>query len=269
MSDNVASATDGETHGTIAEIPKISDPGEMNRDQHSWADRIIINIGNVAAWLFPILMIAIIAQVFLRKAGHNQAWLDDMQWWIYGSAMLTGFGYAITTESHVRVDIFHAHFTAKKKARIELFALGWCLLPFLILLTDNMVHYAASSVMNREGANSPNGLHMLYLLKSLLPILLTLAMIASVSVMYRHMKTLAKPALWNMLIAGFPAAWFAAERFVHYALWWFVRLTDSEINPRRISKSDLLQPAMWYGLALVLILIVVSFAITRRNAEKV
>ena len=41
---------------TIDHVIAISDPG----------DRMMINIGNIAARLFPILMIAIVSQVFLR-----------------------------------------------------------------------------------------------------------------------------------------------------------------------------------------------------------
>ena len=118
----------------VEEILAVSDPGEVGREHHGKIDRLMINVGNVVAWAFPLLMLAIVAQVFLRGAGHNQAWLDDLQWWIYGFAMLTGFGYAITTNSHVRVDILHQHFSPEKKARIEVAALGWLLAPFIALM---------------------------------------------------------------------------------------------------------------------------------------
>lgn len=269
MSANFDETLDHVSSDTIDHVTEISDPGERDRAHHIWGDRLVVQVGNVAAWLFPILMIAIISQVLLRKAGHNQAWLDDLQWWLYGAALLTGFAYAITTESHVRVDIFHANFAPAKKARIELFALGWCLLPFLILLTDNMIHYAATSIGNLEGSTSPNGLHMLYLLKALLPVLLIVAIIAATSAMVRHMKTLRAPALWNMLLAGLPAAWFFAERICYYVVWWVVRLMNPDMNSRKVAKSDLLEPSMWYGLGTILILIAVSFALTRRNKAEV
>ena len=85
----------------------INDPGDVDREHHGWPDRLMINVGNVVAWLFPLLMVGIVAQVILRQSGVNQAWLDDAQWWVYGFAMLTGFAYAITTQRHVRVDILH------------------------------------------------------------------------------------------------------------------------------------------------------------------
>lgn len=267
MSDDYSETLHHVASDTIDHVAEISDPGERDRASHLWGDRVIINFGNVMAWLFPVLMVAIVAQVFMRKAGFNQAWLDDAQWWMYGAALTTGFGYAITTESHVRVDIFHANFGPRKKARIELFALGWCLLPFLILMGDNLIHYSFASFVAREGSDSPNGLHGLFLLKMLLPLLFAMAMIAASATLLRHLATLTTPKLWSVTIAAFPAMWFAAERIVFYCLWWVVRLSNPDLNPRRISKEPLLEPTIWYGLAIVLTLAIVSLVLSRRTSR--
>lgn len=268
MSEDYAETQHHVASDTIDHVAKITDPGERDRASHLWGDRLMINAGNIAAWLFPVLMFAIVAQVILRKSGHNQAWLDDAQWWIYGAALLTGFGYAITTESHVRVDIFHANYSAAKKARIELFALGWCLLPFLILMLDVLIHYAFASFSVRETSDSPNGLHGVYLLKMLLPVLFALAITAAFSVLLRHLSTLKKPAFWNVAIAAFPTFWFLAERITYYSLWWVVRFNNPELKTRRVSKDPLLEPTIWYGLALVIVLVVASYLLSKRNSSK-
>ena len=255
-------------YDTIDHVAEISDPGDRNRENHLWGDRFVIGIGNIAAWLFPVLMIAIVSQVFLRKAGVNQAWLDDAQWWLYGSALLAGFGYAITTDSHVRVDIFHEHFSDKKKARIEIFGLGWLLLPFLAVMTDILIHYSYSSFLAREGSDSPNGLHMLYLLKMLLPLLFVVAMMATWFALKRNFMVLTTPKLWHMLLGALPAAWFIAERMAHNGLWWFVRLTNPELNPRRINREVIMEHTHWYGLAIVIALIALSIVMARRTPKK-
>lgn len=257
----------GNVDVTLEQSLAISDPGEKDRDQQTSADRLVIWFGNLTAWLFPVLMLAICTQVVIRKMGMNQAWLDDAQWWLYGFAMTMGFAYAITTQSHVRVDILHQNFSAKKKARIEVFGLGWLLLPFLLIMTDMLIHYGWASFLAREGSDSPNGLHGLYLLKMSLPLLFALAALAALSMLTRHIKTLTDATLWAVLIGCFPAAWFLAERIAFYGLWWVVRLTDPEIAPRRISREPLLEPTMWYGLAIVVILMAVSFVLNRRNAS--
>lgn len=243
----------------------ISDPGEQDRASQTWADRVVIQVGNVTAWLFPLLMLAICTQVVIRKMGFNQAWLDDAQWWMYGFAMTVGFAYAITTQSHVRVDILHQHFRPAKKARIEIIGLGWFLLPFLLIMGDMLIHYGWSSLLAREGSDSPNGLHGLWMLKMSLPVIFLLAALAAVSMLTRHLGAIAPVKLWTVLVALFPAAWFAAERLAFYVLWWVVRLTNPDVKPRRISREPLLEPTMWYGLAIVLILIAVSFVLSRRK----
>ncbi|MCV6595206.1 MAG: TRAP transporter small permease subunit [Silicimonas sp.] len=253
---------------TVEETLAITDPGEKDRDQQSWADRVVIQFGNVTAWLFPVLMIAICTQVVIRKMGNNQAWLDDLQWWLYGFAMTVGFGYAIVTQSHVRVDILHHHFTRRKKARIEIVGLGWLLLPFLFMMTDILFHYAWSSVLAREGSDSPNGLHSLYLLKMSLPVLFVLASLATISIAARHLAVIAPVRLWTMLIATLPAALFLAERIAYYVLYWITRVGNPDLNPRRISREPIFDYTLWIGIALVAALFVLSFIRSRGTQEK-
>ncbi|CUK27468.1 TRAP-type mannitol/chloroaromatic compound transport system, small permease component [Cognatishimia activa] len=250
---------------TIEQSIAISDPGEMDRDQQTKADRFVIAISNITAWLFPVLMVAICAQVILRKMGYNQAWLDDAQWWMYGFSMTVGFAYAITTQSHVRVDILHQNFSPEKKARVEVFGLGWLLLPFLAMMTDILFHYGWTSLMAGEGSDSPNGLHRLYLLKMSLPLIFALACLATISMLVRHLRKLRPATLAAVLIAAFPGAWFIVERIVFYILWWSIRLTDSEIQSRRIIKEPLLEPTIWYGLAILVSIITISTLLTRRQ----
>lgn len=247
----------------IDEVMSISDPGEKNRENHTWGDRLTVNVSNVIAWVLPLLMVAIVAQVIMRKAGFNQAWLDDAQWWMYGFAMLAGFAYAITTESHVRVDILHQNYSPVRKARIEVFAHGWLLLPFMALMTVMLFHYALVSIKVGEGSDSPNGLHMLYLLKTSLPILFSLAIIASWSAMSRHLRTIGTPSLFAKLIGAFPFVWFVAERTIFYVLYWLIRVTNPDLNPRRIIRDPLVEYTIYMGLALTLILLLVAYLLKR------
>ncbi len=240
----------------VEEILAISDPGEKNRDQHTRIDRLMINIGNVVAWAFPLLMAAIVAQVFLRGSGLNQAWLDDLQWWIYGFAMVTGFGYAITTNSHVRVDIFHQNFSEQKKARWEAIALGWLLLPFIALMIDVLITYASQSIEANEGSASPNGLHNVWILKASLPVLFLLAGLAAYASFKRNLAKFSPISLGHQLIWLFPTAVFIAWRLVVNAAWWVIYFTNSEIKPRRILR----EPFFDYALTIAFVGVVVAIA---------
>lgn len=243
----------------IEEVLAITDPGEVNRDTHTTLDRFVVHFSNVIAWAFPVLMIAIVSQVFLRGAGHNQAWLDDLQWWIYGAAMLVGMAYAITTNSHVRVDIIHQNFTRPKKARIETFALGWMLMPFLVIMTDMMIPYAISSVVAGEGSSSPNGLHRVYYLKIAIPIIFAVGLIAAWAAFRRNLAIASADLWWRRLFWAFPTIVLIVWRLVHYATYWFVRLTNEDINARRITREPVFEYLLPAAAAIVAIAVVLTW----------
>lgn len=222
------------------ELVKLSDPGEVDRAEHNRIDRAIVGLSNIAAWLFPVLMIAIVAQVFLRGAGMNQAWLDDFQWWLYGMAVLVGIGYAVTTNSHVRVDIFFDNFSREKQTKIEIFGLAWLFLPFIILCWDLTIPYAISSVVADEGSDSPNGLHNLWILKVFMNFSFLFIIVACWGAYVRFLTRLTNPVLWKKLFYAFPATMFAINLFVYYAIWWVLRLTTpSDVTNREIGRMPI------------------------------
>lgn len=215
----------------------ISDPGEVDRAEHNSGDRLIVKISNVFAWLFPILMIAICAQVVLRSSGVNQAWLDDMQWWLYGAAVLIGIAYAVTTDSHVRVDIFYDNYSKPKQQKISIFGLAWLFLPFVILSWDITIHYAISSVKAWEGSDSPNGLHNLWALKVFMNMTFIVIGYATWSAYVRNLTKLTEPLLWKKLFYAFPSVMFMVNLAVYYVAWWLVRLTTpADVSDRQIGR---------------------------------
>ncbi len=254
----------------VTEIISINDPGEIGREEHTWADRLIVVSSNFYAWIFPILMVAIVAQVFLRAAGHNQAWLDDLQWWLYGAAVLVAIAYAVTTDAHVRVDIFYANYSPERKARINCFSLVWCFLPFIILCWDVTVHYAIASVEAQEGSDSPNGLHNLWLLKVFMNLAFVFIGISIWAAYYRNLRKLTEPKLWKQLFWAFPSTMFLVNLAVFYALWWFYYLTtsgDEGFNFRRIVREPIFESTIPITFVLTLVLIGLAWLVGRSRRE--
>ncbi len=222
----------------VEELVAVSDPGEVGRSEQNRGDRFVVHVSNIAAWLFPILMLAITAQVILRNSGMNQAWLDDLQWWLYGAAVLMGVGYAVTTDSHVRVDIFYDSFPEDKKTRINLFSIGWLFLPFIILSWDVTFDYALSSVRAGEGSDSPNGLHGLWILKCFMNASFVFIGIACWSAVIRNLKRLHEPKLWRQLWAAFPAAFLLVNLAIYYGLYMLMSLfAEDGASSRDISRG--------------------------------
>ncbi|MGB7288426.1 MAG: TRAP transporter small permease subunit [Salaquimonas sp.] len=253
---------------SLEEVATITDPGDVGREDHTWGDRLVVNVANFFAWIYPLLIVCIVAQILLRLSGHNQAWLDDLQWWIYGVAVLAGFGYAIVTNSHVRVDIFYDNYDDAKKARTEVFALGWLLLPFIVIMTDILLHYSISSWQALEGSDSPNGLHRLYLLKTMLPVLFITAGIGAWSAFYRNLKKLTEPLLWKQLLAAFPATLMLFERIVHYAAYWFYRITQPDIPWRRVDREPFFEYTTWVSIALIILVVGILYFLGSKSKEQ-
>ena len=222
----------------VEELVAVSDPGEVGRAEHNRGDRFVVFMSNIAAWIFPALMVAITAQVILRNSGMNQAWLDDLQWWLYGAAVLMGVGYAVTTDSHVRVDILYDNFPDDKKTRINLFALGWLFLPFIVLSWDVTYDYALSSIRANEGSDSPNGLHKLWILKTFMNVAFVFIGVACWAAIIRNLKRLHHPVLWRQLWAAFPATFLIINLSIYYGLYLIMwGLADEGTSSRQIARG--------------------------------
>lgn len=222
------------------DLIKLSDPGEVGRAEHNRGDRAIIQISNVFAWMFPALMLVIVAQVILRSAGNNQAWMDDLQWWLYGASALVAIAYAVTTNSHVRVDIFFENYAEARKTRIEIFGLVWLFLPFILLCWDMTLHYAISSVSIDEGSDSPNGLHNLWVLKVFMNLTFILITVACWAAYVRFLSKLTRPVLWKQLLWAFPSTMFIINLISYYAIWWGLRIvTPDDVSDRDLSRHPI------------------------------
>ncbi|MEM1237470.1 MAG: TRAP transporter small permease subunit [Pseudomonadota bacterium] len=261
------------------EIVSISDPGEVDRETHNRADRAMVGLGNILAWLFPILMMVIVIQVFLRNFGRigvgpgNQAWLDDMQWWLYGIACLAGVAYAVTTNSHVRVDIFYDNYEPPKQRRVDLFALGWLFLPFCLICWDVTFHYAVTSIQAWEGSSSPNGLHNLWILKVLMNVSFLVIAWAIVARVTRLLGQQGMDSGWARFFWMLPAVAMTINLALFYVLWWATRLTQPDMAPRSITRNGYLMGEFELGpyeshytvwIALVLTAALGAFLYARR-----
>ena len=165
----------------------------------------ISKTSSALSWLLALIIGLIVAQVVLRKLGLSQAWIDDMQWWLYGIFVMSGFVYAISTDSHVRVDILYDKYSPTKKTITDIFGLGWFLLPFLILMFEILTAYGMASFTAREGSDSPNGLHKLYLLKLCLPVLFVLGIVAAIDRIGLLLRRLGKFSIIGFVLATLPA----------------------------------------------------------------
>ena len=174
--------------------PKDLFPDQKKDNVHipivSFLTSIVTIITTKTAWINMLVMFTILVQVTLRYGFHaGEAWVDEFIWHLYAFFMF-GLSYAITTDSHIRVDIMHMKFTRRKQRIIEVLGIVFLIMPFTIIIFDHSVGWVHHSFMANEFSENTTGLPYRWVVKSLLPISLVLIFIASLSELIKNIVLL-------------------------------------------------------------------------------
>jgi TRAP-type mannitol/chloroaromatic compound transport system permease small subunit len=143
--------------------------------------------------LFLVLAMAAIqfAAVILRYVfGLNFIAMQESVTYLHGAVFLLAGGYALLTDDHVRVDIFYREASPRRKALVDLAGTYLFLLPFCLVALWAASPYVANSWAVREGSVEQSGIKGVYLLKTLIPIYLTLLLLAGFAAAARAAETL-------------------------------------------------------------------------------
>jgi len=124
--------------------------------------------------------------VILRYVfGLNFIAMQESVTYLHGATFLLAGGYALLTDDHVRVDIFYRDANPRRKALIDLAGAYVFLLPFCFVALWASAPYVANSWAVREGSVEQSGIKGVFLLKTLIPIYLTLLALAGFAVAAR------------------------------------------------------------------------------------
>ena len=165
-------------------------------------NRIVQRIVETVAWLNVVLIFLILITVTLRYGFHrNELLLDwplvpmeELQWHFYSVPFMFGLAYAITNDSHVRIDIFRTKMSKRFKHIFEILGILLLLMPCTVILFDFSLDYTIYSITHHESSQSTMGLSHRWIVKSVIPLSMILIMIASVArliqeiVLLRYLK---------------------------------------------------------------------------------
>jgi TRAP-type mannitol/chloroaromatic compound transport system permease small subunit len=91
--------------------------------------------GRCASWLCLLVILLLFLQLPLREIVHGGNNTDnDFAQIIFANFIMVGIPFAMRWDSHVRVDIFRQHFSARWRAVIELAGTALFTLPWLAIL---------------------------------------------------------------------------------------------------------------------------------------
>lgn len=162
---------------------------------HTWLSRridpFIAAIGRGISWIWLLLLAAVVVNVFMRYAlGEGRIEMEELQWHLYAIGFLMGLSWAVQTDSHIRVDVLHQQWPARRKAWIELYGLLFCLLPFILLVLIYSWPFVVTSYQINEISAAPGGLPYRWLMKAMLPVGFLLLLLATVSRLSRTWRFL-------------------------------------------------------------------------------
>jgi TRAP-type mannitol/chloroaromatic compound transport system permease small subunit len=81
---------------------------------------------------------------------------------------MLGTAFTLKSDRHVRVDVFYANFSEKKKAWVNLIGTLFFLIPFCFVTVQTSLIYVRNSFIMQEGSPNPDGLPYRFIIKGLI-----------------------------------------------------------------------------------------------------
>lgn len=154
-------------------------------------DRVCVAFARFAGVLLLLLTAVIIYDVIGRRFFNTgSVALQELEWHLHGAIAVLGFGYAYTRNAHVRIDVFHQHFSERLKLVLEIAGIALLLTPFLIGVMWFGYDFALRSFVRGEGSSGGLGLDHRWIIKSTVPLSALLALCGAWSVGLRAIAAL-------------------------------------------------------------------------------
>ncbi len=153
------------------------------------------------AWLNVALILLILISVVLRYAFHRNALLlwwplvpmEELQWHFYAIPIMLGLAYAVTNDTHIRIDIVRMHMSKRLQYIVEILGILLLLMPCVVILFNFGIDFVAYAYTLGEGSESSMGLPHRWIVKSVIPLTMLLIMIASVARLIQEVVLLLYP----------------------------------------------------------------------------
>jgi len=145
-------------------------------------DRLNAAIGRTAAWACLFVVAVQFIVVVMRYAfGAGSIWLSESIVYAHAALFMLAAAWTLRENGHVRVDVFYADASPRRKALIDLIGALLLLLPFMLLLLFFAIPYVARSWAIFESSRETSGIPGVFLLKTLIPLFAVLMALQGVS----------------------------------------------------------------------------------------
>lgn len=147
--------------------------------------------GRAVAWLTLAMVLVTCAVVLLRYA-FSLGWiaLQESITYLHAMVFMLGAAYTLRHDGHVRVDIFYRRLGPRGQAWVDLLGALLLLLPVCLFILWISWDYVAASWSLLEGSREAGGLPLVYLLKSVIPLMALLLLIQGLGQALRSLLVL-------------------------------------------------------------------------------
>ncbi len=128
--------------------------------------------GRMLAWLCLFMTLTTCLVVLLRYGfGIGSVALQEAVTYMHASVFMLGAAYTLKHGGHVRVDILYRGLSRRGCAWVNSVGGVLFLLPFCIFVLGVSTQFVAESWAVQEGSQDPGGIHAVFLLKTLIPLM--------------------------------------------------------------------------------------------------
>ena len=129
-------------------------------------ESITETFGRFFSWTTSLLVWLICIDVLMRYFfNFTLIWIVELETYFFALIFLMGGAYAFKHDKHVRVDVFYADYSPKKKAWVNLIGGLLFLLPWSVVAVIVIWRYFSFSWGWGEKSAQPGGLPAVYILK--------------------------------------------------------------------------------------------------------
>lgn len=148
-------------------------------------ESLIDVVGRATLWV-ALAMIGLVAvNVLLRYSfSFGSVWAQELEWHLLAGLILLGMCYALQRGDNVRVDLFYANYSARKKFVVDVISLLLQLIVALIFVKLSIAYVSQAYAIGETSAD-PGGIPYRWAVKSLIPIGYTLLALQAVGALLR------------------------------------------------------------------------------------
>jgi len=157
-------------------------------------DRLSLWTGRLAAVCCALMAVCTGAIVLMRYGlGSGSVALQEFVSYLHSAVFMLGAAFTLQRQGHVRVDIFYRRFSERTRAWIDSIGAIVFLFPLCVFIAIVSHPYVVDAWSIREASGDPGGLPVVFVWKSLIPLLAVLLLLQGSAEILRNLMILSAP----------------------------------------------------------------------------